>query len=160
MLVELAAAPATSEPTAQPLVRAATHADIAECLPMARSFFDESGMAGVTEYDQGCAIATLRQLIDSRHGALFVAGSDRLVGMAGALAYPMYFNTAHLSAQELFWWVAPERRGGTVGVRLMQALEKWARGMGCRTLTMVCLPIDGPAQSHYARNISATFGAK
>lgn len=133
-------------------VRAATPDDIPACLEFGQRFFDESGFSAETAFDAESTEATFRHLINSEDGAMLVAVNDgEIVGMAAALAYPHYFNVNSRTAQELFWWVAPSARGGTAGVRLLQALETWARGKGCTTLSMVCLTIDSPAERIYAR---------
>ena len=119
---------------------------------MGRQFFAESGFDAESSFDPESFTVTLEHLVSSEDGALFVADAGgQLIGMAGALAYPHYFNVASKAAQELFWWVEPARRGGTAGVRLLQGLEAWAKGVGCATLTMICLPIDSPAERVYQR---------
>ena len=133
------------------MIRHATHEDISACLEMGRAFFDESGFGAETAFDAETTAATMAHLIDDASGVLLVAETEGLIGMAGALAYPHYFNADSKTAQELFWWVRPESRGGSAGVRLLQALEAWAKGQGCTTMTMVCLPIDSPAERVYQR---------
>lgn len=134
------------------MIRFATPDDIAECVAMGAAFFDESGYSDETAFDADDTAATMQRLIESEDGALLVAEiAGKIVGMAGALAYPHYFNTASKAAQELFWWVGPQYRGGSAGVRLLQALEAWAKALGCTTLTMICLPIDSPAERVYQR---------
>lgn len=92
---------------------------------------------------------TLLQLMSNDDAALFVADG----GIAAALAYPHYFNAASKTAQELFWWVRPDKRGGPTGIRLLRAIEEWARGRGCKTLSMICLPAlkESPAERVYQR---------
>ena len=134
------------------MIRPAVTADIPRCVEMGRQFFAESGFEAETSLDPESFRATLEHLIGNADGALLVADlGGALIGMAGALAYPHYFNVASKAAQELFWWVEPAKRGGTAGVRLLQALEAWARGVGCGTMTMICLPIDSPAERVYQR---------
>lgn len=133
------------------MIRHATHEDIGACLEMGLAFFAESGLAAETSFDATTTARTLAHLIDAADGVLLVAEADGIIGMAGALSYPHYFNADSLTAQELFWWVRPDSRGGSAGVRLLQALEAWAKGQGCSTLTMVCLPIDSPAEGVYRR---------
>lgn len=134
-------------------VRVATVEDVPECLVMGRAFFDESGFAGETAYDEESTRATMTHLISAQDGVLLVAESDGLIGMAAALAFPHYFNAASRAAQELFWWVAPRARGGAAGVRLLRGLEAWAAEVGCSTMTMVCLPslTRSPAERIYER---------
>lgn len=133
------------------MLRAATAHDVDACLDMCRRFYDESALTELP-YDAQAMRKTLAQLIEAEDGALFVAEkSGALVGMAAALAYPAYFNAQKL-AQELFWWVDPAARGGVIGIRLLRALERWAKSRGCAALTMICLPIDSPAESVYQRS--------
>jgi GNAT superfamily N-acetyltransferase len=134
--------------------RAATLNDLPALLQMGRAFFDESGFGAETSLDAESLEKTLRYLIESGEGAVFVAErTGAIVGCAGALRFPYYFNLACSAAQELFWWIAPEHRGSILGVRLLQALERWARDSGCATLTMISLPAleDSPAAALYRR---------
>ena len=123
-----------------------------QCVDMGLRFFAESGFSAETDIDAASLESTMRQPVESADGALLVADADGvLIGMAGALAYAHYFNARSKAAQELFWWVDPAKRGGTAGVRLLQALEAWAKSVGCGTMTMICLPIDSPAERVYQR---------
>lgn len=133
------------------MIREATHADIAACLDMCRAFFSESGFEAEATFDDESMTTTLRNLVDSADGVVFV--NNDLSAIAAAIAYPYYFNLATKTAQEMFWWVHPDRRGGIVGMRLLSALEKWARAIGCGTLSMICLPsLDkSPAERMYIR---------
>ena len=67
-----------------------------------------------------------------------------VLGMAGAMAYPCWFNNAHLTAQELFWWVEPEFRGGSMGAALKSGLEDWGCSKGCLTMEMGALEASRP----------------
>lgn len=133
------------------MLRSATLQDVEACLDMCRRFYAESGLAELA-YDDAAMRETLHQLISSDDGALFVTEkADRLIGMAAAIAYPAYFGAGRM-AQELFWWVDPAARGGMAGIKLLRSLERWAKGRGCAALTMICLPIDSPAESVYQRS--------
>lgn len=118
---------------------------------MGRAFFAESGYAEM-EFDSDTTVNTLRNLIDNDDGALLVADVGRVIGMAGALAYPFYFNSKHKTGQELFWWMEPEFRGGVHGVRLLFELEKWAKSVGCKSFTMIALSTLPRAGDIYTRS--------
>ena len=120
-------------------------------LEMGRAFFAESGYTEM-EFDPDTTAGMLRYLMDSDDGALFVADVGRLIGMAGALAYPFYFNAGHKTGQELFWWMVPEFRGGVHGVRLLHELERWARSVGCASFSMIALSTLPRAADIYARS--------
>jgi GNAT superfamily N-acetyltransferase len=65
-----------------------------------------------------------------------------LVGIAGALVYPFYFNAGHKTAQELFWWVDTEHRG--VGATLFIAMRDEVRKRGAKSLSMIALEAIEP----------------
>jgi GNAT superfamily N-acetyltransferase len=54
--------------------------------------------------------------------------------MAGAWIYGFFFNKNHRTGHELFWWVEPEQRGH--GLKLLKALEEWARDRGAQSFQM------------------------
>jgi GNAT superfamily N-acetyltransferase len=132
------------------MIRRAVESDIDACVEMGRKFHSVTGVDEI-EYSAESAKDTLTHLL-SGDGCLFVADkSGAIVGMAAALKYPHYMNRAQSVAQELFWWVEPEHRGGMTAMRLLMALEQWATDEGCKMLTMICLPIDSPAENIYRR---------
>jgi GNAT superfamily N-acetyltransferase len=134
------------------VIRLATIDDVPQCLEMGRAFHEESKTLEI-EFDKDSAEKTLLHLMSDKNSVLLVVERDgRLIGMAAAMAYPHYLNLKTKVAQEMFWWVAPEARGGMSGVKLLGALESWADEAGCSALTMICLPIDGPAETIYQRS--------
>lgn len=113
---------------------------------MGRRFFDASGYADITEYDGESFAATLA---NAPAIYLVVEVDGKLVGMAGALVYPLYFNTTHMTAQEMFWWVNPEHRG--VGSKLFDALEEEVKKAGAKSLTMIALETISWVGSYYEK---------
>lgn len=122
------------------VVRKATAEDFERILPLAHRFFEASKYGREMAFDDVSFKQTFDHLISGEDGVFFVAAEDgEIVGLAGALAYPFYFNSAHKTGQELFWWVDPDARGSSVGVSMFDALECWAREQGCKTFSMICL---------------------
>jgi GNAT superfamily N-acetyltransferase len=117
------------------VIRPAVEADLPRLLEMGRRFFDASGYSDITEYDPASTEASLRMLMEV--GVLLVAERDEVIGCAGALVYPFYFNSGHLTGQELFWWVEPEHRG--VGMDLYHALEQAVKDKGAQSFSMIAL---------------------
>ncbi len=100
------------------------------------AFFTEAGWQDVAEYRSADCLKSLQFLATNETGILLVAQEDgEIVGMAGGLVSPLYFNLSHMTGQELFWWVKPGARG-SVGVRLIDALEKAAKDKGCTSWAM------------------------
>jgi GNAT superfamily N-acetyltransferase len=134
------------------MISTATLHDMGGLIEMGLAFYEESGFSNETEFSAESFSQTCTHLIGS--GGVFVAKhGDKYVGMAGAMAYPFYFNKAHMTAQEMFWWVAPEFRGGVSAMKLLRALEWWAASKGCQSISMISLPklTHSPAASLYQR---------
>lgn len=139
----------TQEPAASgffyaPSVRIATEADTDALVSMGRQFFALTGCDDLADFDVESFKATLAHLRTGDAVCLVAEVNGQVVGAAGALAYPFYFNAAHKTGQEIFWWLNPEHRGGTLGGRLLIALEAWARGAGCKTFSMIALDAVNP----------------
>lgn len=119
------------------MIRPATVPDIADILVLGEKFFNEAGWPEVTEWNEQSVVATLSGLIDGKiDGGLLVAEYEgQVVGMAGFMCFPFYFNVNHRAAQEIFWYVAEEHRFGA-GRLLMDALEDAARERGARVFIM------------------------
>lgn len=134
------------------IVRRATESDLGFILRMGRDFFEVSGYRSVLEFDAGSFVRTVRRIMRSGRGVVLIGETTRPVGMAAGVLYPSYMNRAHLTGQELFWWVDPAARGD--GRDLLAALEGWARRNGARSFTMGALAAQRPAAvgSLYARS--------
>lgn len=108
---------------------------------MGKAFHSVTGVADLIPLDELTLERTFAQLME--HGCLLVIdGGDGLAGATGALLHPHYFNSAHLTGQELFWWVDPEHRGQ--GNALFDALENWVREQGAKSFTMIALEALDP----------------
>jgi GNAT superfamily N-acetyltransferase len=119
-------------------IRAATPADIPALVAMGNRFHIAAGWDDITEYDSQSFAATLRALIPSDDAVVLSAEKDRqVVGMAGALIYPLYFNVGHRTAQEMFWFVDENHRG--IGGELFDALLEEVKAKGAQSMSMIAL---------------------
>lgn len=150
------------------IIRQATPDDLSDILRMGSDFFAASGFAAIADADTLSMIETAEGLMKNEAAVLLVADIDgELVGMAGAVSYPFYFNREHLTGQELFWWVDPRHRSDGAGKALMEGIEAWARSIGMHSLMMVAIPsLEGesvgklyqragfkPAEQNYIRRL-------
>jgi ribosomal protein S18 acetylase RimI-like enzyme len=117
------------------LIRKSTLADLPALVGMGQRFHEASGYGDIAEFDALSFATTLQNAPDAVY--LVVEKEGSLVGMAGALVYPFYFNLKHRTAQEIFWWVDPEHRG--VGSELFDALLAEVKAMGAQSLSMIAL---------------------
>jgi GNAT superfamily N-acetyltransferase len=128
------------------LIRRATVADLPALVAMAQRFHEASGYGDIAEFD---ALSFATTLQSAPNVVVLVAEKDGLIGMAGALVYPMYFNLQHVTAQEMFWWVEPEHRG--IGSKLFDALEEEVKKMGAQSLTMIAIERFSWVGSYYEK---------
>ena len=94
-------------------------------------------------YKDGSAIFYMD--IALSHGLLMVAECDgKIVGFAAGATAPLMGNDDYLVGSELAWWVAPEHRGGRLGIQLLKAIEAAAKDIGCDFWNMIymesCMP--------------------
>ena len=136
------------------MIRHATTDDIPALIECGREFFAEAAVLGASnvQFSEARLAATLADLIGKDGAIVLVAEYDGVVvGGLAAVAFPYYF-AEDLTAQELFWWIDPARRGGLTGIKMLHMVESWARDIGCATLTMVAIAIpDSPASKIYIR---------
>lgn len=104
------------------MIRRAFASDIPVLCRMADRFVDEAYGHGVDHAAFGAMIEHLME-----DGCVFMAEKDgEPIGAAAMMRAPKWFNPAIVIAMELFWWVEPEHRNGTAGMRLLNAMEEWA----------------------------------
>jgi GNAT superfamily N-acetyltransferase len=80
------------------------------------------------------SVDRLRQIFDiytqDRHRALILGRvNGEACGLYAGYITPYYFSE-ELVANDIAWFVVKERRGSTLGLRLLTAFEEWAKGMG------------------------------
>lgn len=119
------------------MIRPAVLSDMQQLLEMLQRFFEASGYSDITTFDPVSQAATCESLMANPDAVLLVVESKKLVGVAGALIYPFYFNFRHRTAQEMFWWVDREHRG--VGTQLFDALIAGVKAKGAESLSMIAL---------------------
>lgn len=121
------------------VIRDAEPADVPAIAALGERFYHEAGWHDVAEWDAASITQTLHHLVSGDDGIVIVLlGKGVIRGMAGGLIHPLYFNHAHRSGQELFWWVEPDDRGGA-GAMLLDALEQRARDKGAQSWGMIAL---------------------
>jgi N-acetylglutamate synthase-like GNAT family acetyltransferase len=119
---------------------------------MGRAFYAESAYGNAVAMDDASVVETARSLIDSEIACLFVAEHDgKLVGMIGGIMTAPWINRNVPLASELFWWVAPDQRGGGTGARLLLTFTNWAKDNNAHAVCMMNLSSMPEVEQLYAR---------
>lgn len=82
-------------------------------------------------------------IFGQKMGAMWVVRNGSIVGALGAIIHPD-INDGELVAQEAFWFVAPEHRGGTAGIKLLAEFEAWAEMRGAARILSAHLMTSMP----------------
>lgn len=129
------------------MIRPASLDDCEVIVDLGEGFFTEAGWQDIADYVREDCLRSLQFLATDETGILLVAEEDgEIVGMAGGLVSPLYFNLSHKTGQELFWWIKPGQRGAA-GLRLIDALEQSARARGCTSWAMIALDHIDPERT-------------
>jgi GNAT superfamily N-acetyltransferase len=122
------------------IVRNAIAEDLPRYLPLAQAFHAASPMHGVIPFDaDGYSDFYLRAIHDPSVGVWLAEDDGKIIGIAGALFYPMYFSPTSMVVQELWWWLTPESRGKGAGQAMYKTIESWAAAKGAVALFMIAL---------------------
>ena len=128
-------------------VRKAIATDLEQYVKLARDFHEASPMHGVADFDeQGYSNFFLQSIIDPNVGIWLAEIDNEIVGITGALVYPLYFSPTNLVAQELWWWLTPASRGSGAGGKMFKQIEQWAQEKGAKALFMIALEDDRAAK--------------
>jgi GNAT superfamily N-acetyltransferase len=121
-------------------VRKAIEADLPKYIVLAESFHIASPMHGVIDFDPvGYAQFFSTSLKNDSVGIWLAEIDGEIVGISGAVAYPLYFNPSALVVQELWWWLTPKSRGSGAGGKMFKQIEEWAKERNASALFMIAL---------------------
>ena len=118
------------------MVRKATIEDFPQICKMAREFHACTEY-GFIEFDDASLFLIMKQSIGQ--GMCYVSEHEELTGFIIGMVFGSPLNQMVKMATELAWWVKPEYRKTSAGVKLLKALEAGAKENGAVSLTMVCL---------------------
>ena len=121
-------------------VRRATIDDLDQYTVLAECFHAASPMHGAIAFDRQGYADFFKASIDQPSVGIWLAESDgKMIGICGALAYPLYFSPNALVVQELWWWLTPESRGTGAGAMMFKQIELWAKAHKAAALFMIAL---------------------
>lgn len=104
------------------MIRPAQKEDFGELARMGRAFVD---IAYGGNFDPDSFIKQVISMMNGTGVVFIMEVNGQVVGAAGALVYPKWFNHSIKVAQEVFWWVDEAHRGQLMSVRLFDAIDRW-----------------------------------
>lgn len=117
-------------------IREATHADLDVLVALGEEFHDSTEYANELAGNPAQYRVIGTRLIEQPDGVLLVyEQGGRPVGMLGAVLFNHPLSGERTVA-EMFWYATPKHRGDA-GIRLLRALERWARTHGAGYIQMV-----------------------
>ncbi|MBP6203361.1 MAG: GNAT family N-acetyltransferase [Azonexus sp.] len=122
-------------------IRAATPDDIDTLVEMGREFFASAPYSRFIAYDPDSIRDAVIGMVQFGCALVAEAGGQIVGFIVGHMA-PTWFNRSQWVATEFAWWVAPDHRGSTAGVRLLQAFEAWGVSRGAVAVVMSDLILD------------------
>lgn len=121
-------------------IRRAEPNDLPDIIDMGREFFEQSGNAEFTTFDEVSFTTTVIALMSGLSGGILLVAEmgGKCVGMASCVAFPFYANMATRISQEIFWFVKPDCRNG-IGATLLDELENEALKEGAQVFLTAAL---------------------
>jgi len=118
------------------MVRHATLSDFPEVCRMARDFHASTEYRQIP-FDEASCYLLFQSALES--DTVFVSENGEVNGFILGLPFPCPLNRMVTMVSEMAWWVDPEYRNTSAGIRLLQSLERAAKAYGSMSLTMICL---------------------
>lgn len=122
-------------------VRNADKEDLFEVGQLALSLGKETGLKAKLGWDWKHVLLLLEEMVHSGLHTVIVTEEDGdIVGfLAGGVA-PSFMNPLNsVVGAEMGWYVKPEYRGSSAGIRMMKAFEAWCKEAGATHVTMMHL---------------------
>ena len=115
------------------MIRNATEYDFHQIVVMSAEFWQH------TMFDDTFCYDTVFSMVSTccEQGLLCVAEiNGEVVGFAAGIQGALLGNAAVKTGNEVAWWVSPEHRGGSTGIKLLKFIENLARAKGIKYWSM------------------------
>ena len=129
------------------MIRLAKESDFDAILDLSAIFWESTIYD--EPFDRDHALVMLK--ISYESGLLAVIDCNGVVGFCSAVMAPILGSPNAYGATEIAWYVSPESRGGSQGIKLMQFMESIAKDAGVKYFTMVSMHSSMDVGSIYER---------
>jgi len=123
-------------------IRQAEKRDIPQMIPMVRAFHKETLEPFGMGYDTLSVEKTLTAFVDYHVGLVVevdgdLPGSTHIVGLIGGAIVPSFTDLRIKIFYESMWYVLPEHRGGSNGIKLLKLVEDYCVKVGVNKIVMI-----------------------
>ena len=123
------------------MIREATLTDVEKILDLSAEFWATTQFTEA--YDRDHTRLMVNVCLDQGLLAVLVVDGDIVGFIAGIKSFLLASQQA-LMATELAWWVDPEHRKGSSGLKLLKFMEKLAQKQGIKYWSMVSMECSSP----------------
>lgn len=117
-------------------IRKITKLDVPKLIPLVRAFHNETLKPFGMGFDPASVESTLL-LFAEHHIGLAVLFEDEIVGVIGGVITPSFTDYNQKMFAESMWYVLPEHRGGSGGVKLLKLVEDYCKKIGVNKIIMI-----------------------
>lgn len=124
-------------------IRRATTEDLPRIMPLIMAFHKET----LEPFGMGFDIPSVEAIVkifSEQHIGLVVEiedpsrlGQYQIVGVIGGAIAPSFTDFSQRIFNEAIWFVLPEYRGGSAGVKLLKLVEEYCKNIGVQKIVMI-----------------------
>jgi len=135
--------------------RMMAESDIEEMISLGQQMHEESAFKPLHYSREKCRALGLRYLSrPDTHFSMCAEEDGKIVGMIMGHLMPYYFGDDFMATDHL-WFVSQEKRGSTVGVRLLKAFRKWAVNCGAHE---ICIGVSTGVETGRTHELLTRIG--
>lgn len=117
-------------------IRKAEIKDIARLMPLVKMFHEEHLKPFGMGWDPVTIDQTMHIFIE-QHVALVIENDQEIIGVIAGAVIPSFTDGSQRIFNESIWYVKPEHRGGSTGIRLLRLVEKYCINIGINKIVMI-----------------------
>jgi N-acetylglutamate synthase-like GNAT family acetyltransferase len=117
-------------------IRQAKAEDKPQIIELIIQFYKESLRDYGIRFDLETLYETVQNFIDNQIG-IVAEKEDVIVGVIGGTIAPSMFDKSQKIGQEAIWYVTPDERKGSVGIKLILAFEQECIKRGANAIIMI-----------------------
>ena len=131
------------------MIRQANKQDLDQLLSMSKDFWLAGGP--IDDWDAGYTHKKLESIIENH--LILVSDNESVITGMIILVFVDHLCAPVVNACELAWYVRPEYRGSSIGIKLLQQAVEISRASGAKTMTLAYMERSMPdtIQSIYER---------